>query len=162
MNREPTESLIRRLALEPLPEEGGWFRRVYTGRPDASGRPAMTAIYALFADEQFSALHRLDADELFCFHAGDPFEALELRPDGSAAEPILGPDPALGQHPQIAFPAGVWFGGRPAPGAPAGYTLMSCVVTPGFEWRGFELGGREPLAARYPARAARIAELTRG
>lgn len=138
------------LGLEPLEAEGGLFRRTY----DAGG---VTAIHYLVAAPDFSALHRLRAsDELFFFHAGAPLRML-LLDDGGAREAVLGPDPLAGQQPQLLVPAGAWQGSSPA----GGWSLVSTVVTPGFQWHDFELGDRPTLAARFPGSAGRITELTR-
>lgn len=138
------------LGLEPLDSEGGLFRRTYS-----SG--AVTAIFYVVATPDFSALHRLrNSDELFFFHAGAPLSMLMLDESGGRVE-LLGPDPLAGQHPQLLVPAGAWQGAS----STAGWSLVSTVVAPGFQWQDFELGGREPLSAAFPDFAARIAELTR-
>lgn len=79
------QEVIRRLNLAPLPTEGGWFRRTAESelRVPGSDRRACSAIYFLVTPEGFSALHRVDAVESWCFHAGDPLELLVL-PEGGA------------------------------------------------------------------------------
>ena len=154
------EQIVTFLRLEPLVEEGGWFRRTRTeGKED--GRPTMTCIYALFTREQFSALHRLDAAETLFFHSGDPFEILELGPDGSVQLGLLGSNVGAGETPQRAFAKGIWFGGKPKKNGRNGYSLMSAVVSPGFEWEGFELGKRKELVGLYPDCVSEIVSLTR-
>jgi len=138
------------LGLEPLNSEGGLFRRTY----DSGG---VTAIHYLVAAPDFSALHRLrGSDELFFFHAGAPLSMLILDEAGGRVE-MLGPDPLAGQRPQLLVPAGAWQGAS----STAGWSLVSTVVTPGFQWPDFELGDRALLAAGFPDFATRIAELTR-
>ncbi len=153
--------VVRLLGLAPLEREGGFFRR--TAESDAilpgGDRRAWSAIYALFTPEGFSALHRLTAAEIWCFHAGDPLESLRLFPDGSSRWVTLGLNPAAGERPQDVVAAGVWQGTRLAPGGR--WALVSCVVTPEFRWTDFELGGREALCAAYPDWAADIDALTR-
>jgi predicted cupin superfamily sugar epimerase len=75
--RHSAEDVIRSLALEPLPHEGGWFRRIVTG-PAGSSRAAYASIYALFTPDHFSALHRVDVDEVWTFLAGDAIEVMQL------------------------------------------------------------------------------------
>lgn len=138
------------LRLEPLEAEGGLFRRTYS-----SG--VLTAIHYLLATPDFSALHRLvGSDELFFFHAGAPLRMLIL--DGArATEHLLGADPLTGQQPQLVVPAGAWQGAS----STGGWSLVSTVVAPGFDWADFELGDRARLTAQFPAEAGRIAALTR-
>ena len=73
------EDWIQKLSLEPLPEEGGWFCRTFTGSTGGNERAGSSSIYALFTSDQSSALHRLDADEVFCYNAGDAFRILKLE-----------------------------------------------------------------------------------
>ena len=85
--------------------------------------------------DEFSHWHRVDAAEVWLWHAGAPL-ALTLSPDGHDAEArILGPELAQGQRPQLVVPAGWW-----QTAASLGrFTLVSCVVAPGFEFDGFEM-----------------------
>ena len=92
--------------LEPLPDEGGMFRRTYA---DAHS----SAIYYLLVAPDFSALHALSATETYHWYAGAPLRLLLLHPDGGATEPVLGPDLAAGQRPQQVVPAGTWQGSSP-------------------------------------------------
>lgn len=153
---EQIEELVERLDLEPIDHEGGWFRRIHTGEAGSDGRPLSTTIYALFTREQFSALHRLNVVEQFFFVDGDPFEAFRIDARGKARSEVLSK-----QCPHLVFEAGCWFGGRPVEGGAFGWTLMSCVVTPGFDWDCFELGERAALLEEYPGAGDKIRELTR-
>ncbi len=151
---------VERLSLEPLPGEGGWFRRTFTGVKENSSRATFSVIHALFTSSQFSTLHRLDADEVFFYQAGDPFGILKLETDGSIQRIVLGPQVVEGQRLQIAFEKGCWFGGSPLDGT-FGYTLIGAAVAPEFQWEGFELGNREELRKRFPEAADEITSLTR-
>ena len=150
------------LQLKRLPVEGGLFRQSYRSAATMSdGRPAGTGIYALFTDEpdSFSAMHRLDADELWHFYLGDAIEILMLRPDGSQETFVLGLDLRAGQLPQLLVPQGTWMGASLAPGGR--YALIGCTMSPGFQSQGYEGGEREVLCETYPAAADRIVALTR-
>ncbi len=76
-------------------------------------------------------------------------------PDGR--EELVGPDPLAGHLPQLLVPGGIWQGAS----STGGWSLVSTVVAPGFDWSDFELGDRAKLVAGYPNRAERIARLTR-
>jgi hypothetical protein len=154
------DEVAARFGLAPLEPEGGFFRR--TAESDTilpGGRRAWSVIYALFTPEGFSALHRLAADELWFFHAGDPLESLRLAPEGPGHWVKLGLNPAAGERPQDLVPAGVWQGTRLVAGGR--WALVSCVVAPEFVWSDFELARRETLVAAHPERAADIRTLTR-
>lgn len=150
------EDIVVRLGLESIEHEGGWFRRIHTGEASDGGRPLSTTIYALFTREQFSALHRLDAVEQFFFLDGDAFEVFRIGADGVARWDVLGRE-----SPHLVFEPGEWFGGTPVKAGKCGWTLMSCVVTPGFEWDGFEIGERDELFVAYPNYGDAIRRLTR-
>lgn len=131
--------VIERLALEPHPE-GGWYRQTWAGPDRPDGRPEGTCIHFLLRAGEASHWHRVDAAEIWLFHAGDP---LHLRIAASASGParrhLLGADLGAGQAPQIVVPADHWQAARAAPGGTAGWSLVSCTVTPGFVFSGFTL-----------------------
>jgi predicted cupin superfamily sugar epimerase len=141
--------------LEPLPVEGGLFRRTWAGPVDESGRPAGSAIIALFAVEAglFSAMHRLPIDEVWHFYRGDPLELLLLFPSGEARVEVLGP--AV----QLTVPAGTWMGARVAAGGR--WALCGTTMAPGFVPSDYEGGDADALCARYPSVADRIRALCR-
>ena len=153
--------VARLLQLEPLDQEGGFFRRTAESavRLSGSGRRTWSTIYSLITPEGFSALHRLAGDELWFFHAGDPLESLRLRPEGGGEWVKLGLDVAAGERPQDLVSAQMWQGTRLAPGGR--WALVSCVVLPEFVWTDFELGKRAALLAAWPAFAEGITALTR-
>ena len=149
MTRTEGERLAELLGLQPLPDEGGLFRRTHV---DAHS----SAIYYLLLAPEFSALHRLGATETYHWYAGAPLRILLLDADG-VTEPVLGPDVAAGQRPQIVVPAGTWQGSSPA----GEFALVGTTTAPPFDWAHFELGDRAGLSAAHPGSVARIAELTR-
>jgi uncharacterized protein len=149
--------IAERYGLEPLPVEGGLFRRTWAGPPDAAGRPAGSAIIALFAvdGDLFSAVHRLPIDEVWHFYRGDPLELLLLEPGGRARVELLGPD----DHVQLTVPAGTWMGAQVAPGGR--WTLCGTTMAPGFVPADYEGGDADALSARYPDAAEKIRALCR-
>jgi predicted cupin superfamily sugar epimerase len=129
--------VIERLGLRPHPE-GGWFVETFRDpRPDARGHS--TAIYYLLGEGERSHWHRVDAAELWHFHAGAPLE-LGLSPDGVASDQrVLGLDLDRGERPQIVVPAGCWQRARSL----GAWTLVGCTVAPGFTFAGFEMAAPE-------------------
>ena len=132
--KNDARAIIDALDLHPHPE-GGWYRETWRAEAAEGASVAGTAIYYLLEADQFSHWHRVDAAEIWHWHAGAPL-ALTLSPDGRDAEAkILGPEIQTGQRPQIIVPKGWW-----QTAASLGrFTLASCTVSPGFEFSGFEL-----------------------
>jgi uncharacterized protein len=134
-------ALIARLGLEPHPE-GGHFRETFRHAPKDGGRGAMTSILYLLAEGEASHWHRVDAAEVWHFHAGAPLE-LSVSEDGRATRRhALGPGLEAGEEPQVVVPACAWQSARSA----GPWTLAGCTVGPAFEIGGFELAppGWEP------------------
>jgi predicted cupin superfamily sugar epimerase len=158
-----TDEIKALLNLRPHPVEGGFFCRTYTSAGTVElahgARPIGTAIYYLLEQETFSEMHMLSSDEIFHFYLGDPVEMLQLRPDGSSAVFILGPDLSAGQHVQLVVPAGVWQGTRLVGNGNG--ALLGCTVTPGFDFADYRSGSYAELAANWPEEAERIKALTR-
>ena len=121
--------LIAKLDLQPHPE-GGWYRETMRLPAPDGGRGLATAILFLLEQGQRSHWHRVDADELWLWHAGAPLALLT-----GGEEQVLGGDPLAGQAPQWRVPKGAW----QAAEARDGWVLVSCVVTPAFDFAGFEL-----------------------
>lgn len=139
---------IKELQLKKHPE-GGYFRETY--RSDESipqnalpsrykgGRDFSTAIYFLLKSDQASALHRIQSDELWFFHDGSPIEITVKSPGGNDQKIMLGKDILSGECLQAVMPKQYWFSARVL--KPDSYTLVSCTVSPGFDFADFELKG---------------------
>ena len=163
------EELIAQLGLQPHPKEGGYFRETYRAAdvlPAAAlparyggDRRASTAIYYLLTPTTYSALHRLQTDEVFHFYLGGPVRMLQLAPDGSGRTVVLGPDVLAGQQPQVVVPRGVWQGSYLEAGD---FALLGCTVAPSFEYVDYEDGARAELVQQYPTFADLIRRLTPG
>jgi hypothetical protein len=127
-------AVIAALGLQPHPE-GGWYRETFRA-PATGARSAVTAIHFLLEAGQQSHWHRVDADEIWCWHAGSPL-ALGIAPGagGAATWQSLGGDVLSGDAAQAVVPAGDWQAAR----AGTGWALVSCVVAPGFDFAGFVL-----------------------
>jgi len=151
--------IIKKLHLEPLPQEGGFFRRVYDSEfnlPDQ--RPFASAIYYLVTPESFSSLHRLKtAEEIFIFCAGDPVDLLQLSHHG-VEHYRMGARVDLGQRPQVVVPAGMWQGTKLATGG--AWALLSVVVVPAYLDNDNEYGKREELIKLFPSHEKIIRQYT--
>jgi predicted cupin superfamily sugar epimerase len=130
---QDSRALIDTLGLAPHPE-GGWYRE--TWRAAGEGRSPGTAILFLLDHGQSSHWHRVDADEMWLWHAGAPLDLMIA--DARDANPVtipLGGDVLRGYAPQALVPANRWQAAQ----ARIGWALVSCIVVPGFDFAGFEL-----------------------
>jgi len=126
--------IIARLGLQPHPE-GGHYRETFRDtHVDAHGRPASTAIYFLLASGERSHWHRIDAVEIWHYHAGAPL-MLEIADDNGRRTVTLGADLEAGQQPQGIVPPHAW----QAAATTGDWTLVGCTVAPGFDFATFEL-----------------------
>ena len=89
----------------------------------------MTAILFLLGANERSHWHRVDAAELWVWNAGSIL-TLQIEDAGAITTHRLGPD-----NPQALVPAQAW----QAAATSGGWALVSCIVTPGFDFAGFEL-----------------------
>ncbi len=132
--------IIAKLNLARHPE-GGWYRQTWAGdglddgTSEGAARPSGTCIYFLLPGDEVSHWHKVDATEIWLYHAGAPL-ILSLSPTdaGPATDHMLGPDLSTGA-PQIIVPELHWQAAR----STGAWTLVSCTVTPGFEFSGFTL-----------------------
>lgn len=155
-----------RLGLERHPE-GGWYRQIYradetlpaTALPPRYGgaRASATVIHYLLEHPDVSRLHRLASDEIWHFHAGSPLRVVTFGDDGERRDFDLGPDPSAGERFVAVVPRGRWFGAYLPRG---GWALVSCTVTPGFEFDDFELAHRGALLERWPQHCKVVERLT--
>lgn len=125
------QAIIAKLGLQPHPE-GGWYRQTRVG-PEVAGRASGTAILFLLRAGERSHWHRVDADEIWLWHAGAPL-VLSMGVD-AAGDHRLGPDVLCGDLVQAVVPAGWWQAAR----STGEWSLVSCTVSPGFRFEGFEL-----------------------
>ena len=125
------DAIIAKLRLQPHPE-GGWYRQTWAG-PEVQGRASGTAILFLLKAGERSHWHRVDADEIWLWHAGAPL--ILSMGLASSTDHRLGPDVLGVEAVQAIVPAGWWQAARSA----GDWTLVSCTVSPGFRFDGFDL-----------------------
>ena len=117
------QAIIETLGLAPHPE-GGWYRETWREGADAGCRGLATGIYFLLEAGQRSHWHRVDAAELWLFHAGTPLTLSIAAGDAGPVEAIIVGPRSLQ---------------RPSPAGDRAEGLVSCIVSPGFEFAGWEL-----------------------
>jgi predicted cupin superfamily sugar epimerase len=132
---QAAESVVATLQLVPHPE-GGWYRETWRAAGEGGTRSPGTAILYLLEAGCRSHWHRVDADEMWLWHAGAPLDLLIADAnDTNPARITLGGDVTRGYTPQALVPATRW----QAAEARDGWALVSCVVVPGFDFAGFEM-----------------------
>lgn len=168
MKHHDSDDLIERLNLLPHPE-GGYYRETYRSglvfdAQEVSGqfpgkRCCSTGIYFLLRDKEFSAFHRIKADELWHFYSGTCVVVHVIGPEGNHHDIHLGSSLDRGQVFQALVPAGCWFAASVL--NESGYALVGCTTAPGFEFEDFEMADRKALIAEYPALEGLIRTYTR-
>ena len=126
------DEIILKLGLQSHPA-GGHFRE--TWRASNAGRPTGTCIYFLLKAGEVSHWHKVDSTEIWLWHAGSPLVlSIAETAEGPATDHLLTPDLTEGA-PQIVIPENHWQAARPT----GDFTLVSCTVSPGFDFAGFVL-----------------------
>jgi predicted cupin superfamily sugar epimerase len=154
-------SWIDQLKLLPHPE-GGYYRETYRAAGKfpighaGESRSFSTAIYFLLEKADRSRFHRIQSDEIWHYHAGGRLTIFMLTDSGVVTQ-TLGTDLMRGDQLQIVIPARHWFGALVTEGS---YVLTSCTVSPGFDFKDFELADRGSLLEQYPEHADLIKQLT--
>lgn len=142
------DAIIRELNLQPHPE-GGAFRETYRSLIEArtaDSRSVCTAIYFLLREGQKSEWHRVKHDEIYHFYYGSPLELVMISPQGELTRSVFGMDLENGERPQIVIPANFWQSARSL----GAFTLYGCTVSPGFDFRDFELSDPGQLKKIFP------------
>ena len=153
------DHLIKRLDLQRLPSEGGYYKETYRSVEKLGERNLSTAIYYVLTGEENSRLHRLKSDEIYHFYFGDPVQMLLLHPNGGSEIVFLGENILAGQRPQVIVTKETWVGSMIVEGD-HGFALMGATVSPGFDYEDLEMGNREELIEKYPQHKGLIQDLT--
>jgi predicted cupin superfamily sugar epimerase len=128
------QDVVRMLDLKPHPE-GGYFRETFRDARNVGGRSASTAAYFLLARGERSHWHRVDAAEVWHWHAGAPLQLEVALALGRIERVTLGGDISAGLRPQAVVPPHVWQAAQTL----GDWTLLGCTVAPAFDFAGFEL-----------------------
>lgn len=143
--------------------EGGYYKESYRSSVefDPKGFPGKrnysTSIYFLLEDGNVSHFHRIKSDEIWYYHAGHPLTVFVIHPNGKLEEINIGPNIHKGEVLQAVVPAGCIFGSTSL----NEYSLVGCMVSPGFDFQDFELFTTSQLTAIYPQHVELIKRLTK-
>ena len=146
------ENYTKALDLKPHPE-GGYYRETYRsagifqgsgGFPE--GRNYSTAIYYLLQQNDISHFHRIRSDEAWFFHDGDGLRIHLLEKD-QYKKVTLGLNLNIGEQPQFVVGHGAWFAAELV--NKQGFGLVSCTVSPGFDFSDFEMMTRQQFESSF-------------
>lgn len=162
------QTIIEQLGLQQHPE-GGFFKETYRAKEQVKNahlpgeyegdRHVSTAIYFMLTSDTFSAFHKIEQDELWHFHFGSTIELHVISPKGEHTTHLIGNDLLKGEEPQLVVPGNHWFAAKVVD--EDSYSLVSCTVAPGFDFRDFVLPQRQSLLKLFPEHEAVITEFTR-
>ena len=150
---------VAKLGLKKHPE-GGYFRETYRSENKMQilgydgPRSLSSAIYYLLAKPQVAAFHRIKSDEIWHRYAGGDL-LLQIMKDGRLSRLRLGTEGR--GTPQILVEKGCWMAASVSHGS---YCLVGCTVSPGFDFRDWELGKRRDLLTLFPRHRAVIEKHT--
>ncbi len=161
------EEIIKSLDLKSHPE-GGYYKETYRSAGDINldsleknyngKRSYSTCIYFLLTSYDFSAFHKIKQDEIWHFHEGSPIQLHIISEKGVHQEYIIGNDFINGETPQLVVPGNHWFAASVT--QDNSYALVSCTVSPGFDFSDFILPTREELNEKFPQHVSLINEFT--
>ncbi len=126
-------AVIAKLKLAPHPE-GGHYRETFRDAAGPDGRARSTAILFLLARGERSHWHRIDAAEVWHFHAGAPLR-LRVHDGHSSQVHDVGNGIDADTVPQVIVPVRAWQSAESL----GDWSLVGCTVAPGFHFAGFEL-----------------------
>ena len=152
------QEIVSELNLLPHPE-GGFYKETYRSdeKLENIDRSLVTSIYFLLTSENVSRFHRIKSDEHWFFHAGSPLIVHTLSENGHQ-KTLVGLDLSKGETPHFVVPKNTIFGSSVS--VENSYSLVSCVVAPGFDFADFELFERDYLLKEHPEHISIIHQLT--
>lgn len=165
---ETADIWIKKLRLTPHPE-GGYYREIYSSglvinKHDLpqiyeGDRTLATSIYFLLRSGEISGFHQLKSDEIWYYNCGSPLKITLITTKGELITEKFGANIEKGEKPQVIIPAGTIFGAEVIKNN--SFTLLSCMVSPGFDFNDFKLFSRKELKEQYPEYIDIIKKLTK-
>ncbi|WP_449538704.1 cupin domain-containing protein [Ferdinandcohnia sp. Marseille-Q9671] len=163
MSETNAQYYISKLGLKPHPE-GGFYKNTYASdvtieveQNRAKTRNLFTSIYFLLRFEDISHFHRLQSDELWYYHGGSSLTVHIIDENGEYTEAKLGLNLDQGEVPQVLVPKHSIFGSSVK--EEDTFSLVGCMVSPGFDFEDFKLFTQDELLKEYPQYDAIIRKL---
>ncbi|MFA3784140.1 cupin domain-containing protein [Melioribacteraceae bacterium 4301-Me] len=162
---QKSREYIRELMLERH-VEGGYYRETYRGEEilftkntlskKLKRRSTSTLIYFLLDGNDKSHFHKLKSDEIWHFYDGCDIKLYSIDKKGNLSEQILG---KKSKNFQVIIPKNTWFAAELT--NKKLFALVGCTVSPGFDYKDFEIGKREELINQYPNYKSIIKKFTK-
>jgi predicted cupin superfamily sugar epimerase len=143
--------------------EGGYFKETYRSDQDFEPlefngkRNYATSIYFLITTNEVSHFHEIKSDEIWYFHAGSALKVHCIQQDGTYFLLEVGPELNKNQNLQVVVPKGTIFASESS----GAYSLVGCMVSPGFDFKDFKLFTSNELLQRFPQHETIIKKFTK-
>jgi uncharacterized protein len=157
MQQNKVEYWVSNLGMSRHPE-GGYYKETFQSEEQISDheltvnfegkRKLYTSIYFLLTSDDVSHFHRLKSDELWYYHGGSSLSIHVIDESGEYKEIKLGMNLAACEVPQVLVKKNSIFGSSVS--EKDTFSLVGCMVSPGFEFQDFELFTQEELMKFYP------------
>lgn len=157
------DGFIQHLQLQPHPEGGYYNRSVEastTTELEGKTRDQYTSIYFLLKSGQVSHFHRLQSDEVWYYHAGSALTIHMIDENGVYRQQKLGLQIENGELPQLVVPKHTIFGSSLLEEHGQAFSLVGCMVSPGFDFEDFELFTTAQLMQMFPQHEIIIRKMT--
>lgn len=162
------DRLVQKLELAAHPE-GGFYKEIYRSsdtikpldaRYNGNERAAATVIYYLLKRNDFSAWHRVNSDESWQYCSGSSLTLYIIESDAKLKKVLIG-NPYIDDNAVFHYTVrnGLWF--CAVPNDADNYTLVTCSVSPGFDFADWKLAERAALLFEYPEYSDLIEQFTR-
>lgn len=144
------ETIIKKLKLEPHPE-GGFYKRIFLAENES-----FSSILFLLLKDNFSAFHKIKADEQWNWYCGDTIVIHEIDAEGNYYQTALSDEKVNFQY---VVKGGNWFASECI--GEHGFALCGCTVVPAFRFEDFALGKQDELTTQFQQHTEIIKRLTR-
>ncbi len=159
---------ISKLQLAPHPE-GGYFKEIYRSSeiyeeeylPErySGKRNFATSIYFMLAGNDVSNFHCLKSDEIWHFYDGSSIVIYLLNKMEGLKKITLGKNLINDEVYQTTIKRGDWFAAELKD--KNSFSLIGCTVSPGFDFKDFELAKRNFLSELFPGYESLIKRFTK-
>jgi hypothetical protein len=132
--------------------EGGYYKQIYASQKDClehKVKNLATCIFYLLEEGDFSAFHKINADEIWHFFLGSSLTLYSVNEiDSEMKTKKLGKNFDNNESLQLVINEGNWFAAEVDD--KLSFTLVGCTVIPGFAYKNFEIAKKQSLIQKFP------------